>query len=65
MRLVVDTDEWYPVYVLRLENVFCGRIVEAPDDLWDRYRRAQEQWENMQEEIIKLYDSALKELDGR
>jgi hypothetical protein len=60
MKVVMDVDEWFPVMVIRGDwppsAQWGGKTVEVPDDTVERFRRVQEEWDSLQNELRKLWD---------
>ena len=55
VKVVMDVDEWFPVMVIRDDARWGGKTVEVPDDTVERFRRVQEEWDSLQNELRKLW----------
>ena len=49
-------DEWYPVQVLDFEDDECpyGREIDVPNELKERYKKAMQEFADVQGEILKV-----------
>ena len=54
-KVFIDSDEWYPVYSMRLEGEFSyGTPAKVSDKVYARYKQVMEEFEKLQEIMIKL-----------
>lgn len=57
IKVLIDSDEWYPVYSLYTEGEGWGDPVEVDQSLFDRYKKVLVDFKAMQKEL-KAIDSA-------
>jgi hypothetical protein len=49
MKVELDWDEMYPVYILsEPDDRWPGSTVDIPEELWNRYRAARDEWNAVQ-----------------
>lgn len=53
MKVNIYKDEWYPVYGIVTDGY--GPQIEIPQELFDRAKAAEEEFDAVQEELRKLY----------
>lgn len=51
----IDKDEWYPVFCI---STHYGVEVEVPQDLIERWDKAEQEFDAVQAIVGKLYDTA-------
>ena len=63
MKAVIDKDEWYPVYCLSevKDSYGFGDTLEIPDELLKRYRLAEKEFHEVQEELKQLLEKYREE----
>jgi hypothetical protein len=54
MKVEINQDEWYPVYVLQTE--WAPLDYEIPEELYVRYNTALAAWESVQAELEAIHD---------
>lgn len=54
MKMLLDWDEWYPVYVLNEDDLDDQYSIEVSQDLWDRYNAAWSAFNAIQRELENL-----------
>jgi hypothetical protein len=57
LRAYIAADERYPVYYFDDEPNKYNATVEVPDDLFERNRKAYEEFDAVQDELHKYYNS--------
>jgi hypothetical protein len=55
MKVEIEKDEWWPVFVITRDP---AGTIEIPDDLFDRYQAADAAFKAVQDELRDLYRAA-------
>jgi len=53
MRVYVWKDEAYPVYGVDIDLSWHEKSVEIPDDLYERWKKLEKEYAEVQEELAK------------
>lgn len=55
MKVELDWDEMYPVYILsEPDERWPGIMVDVPEELWNRYQAAKDEWNAVQELLAAI-----------
>lgn len=54
MKVYLGKTEWYPVYVIYEED---PDETEVPDELVERFRKAREEFDEVQDRLREIYES--------
>ena len=55
MKIKINRDEWYPVYVIEMSSYEQGHLVDIDDKLFTKYLSVSKAFHDMQDELCKLY----------
>lgn len=59
MKVTISKDEWYPVFVARIwSEGNYGATCEIPDDVYERFRKAEEEFDEAMIPIREAWKQA-------
>lgn len=56
MLIKVDKDEIYCLMASKASDISWGDDLEIPDELWERYEKAWDDWHTARNEIEEIYE---------